>query len=428
MKAARCFLFLIVLFTAISLYPVLGQEVPATEMTLGMAVVYNNQSIPVNVSLNVSEVFSSSSWPENVLPLYPGSVNMCEYADNKAECYEAYSNFLRQFSLYGWKPNYVIAPGSVEEIDQWYQQYFSNAWVAYGDSGNKEYTGRYYMQCDAQKEVIFAGYWVIDIDDPEAPNLVLWIARDKDLGENATGFRSMCGLGSELLGSVQENSTCEPITPMSLLELHEETRRDIQSRYGITVCDGTQCHLGFGPFTLAELSAIDETIGSLPLCTRSKLGNLEVCGVRSPDDICAKNDGLYGHQDSTGYSNRVTICDSRWDFKSERLVKFRFLGEGKELNKEVLLHELGHILHGSIYYADLFLIRWAHATGYDKCVPILGCEVRPDDFPTEYAQTDMGEDIAESFRLYVTQPAYLKQVSLRRYNFLKDNVFCGNEY
>jgi hypothetical protein len=52
----------------------------------------------------------------------------------------------------------------------------------------------------------------------------------------------------------------------------------------------------------------------------------------------------------------------------------------------------------------------------------------PDEFVSDYAQTNEREDFAESYMAYVHDAEYLKAISLAKYEFMRQYVFEGREY
>ncbi len=48
--------------------------------------------------------------------------------------------------------------------------------------------------------------------------------------------------------------------------------------------------------------------------------------------------------------------------------------------------------------------------------------------PTTYARTNPAEDFSESVMMYVYEPQKLQNSSMKRYEFIRENIFGGVEY
>lgn len=53
---------------------------------------------------------------------------------------------------------------------------------------------------------------------------------------------------------------------------------------------------------------------------------------------------------------------------------------------------------------------------------------QPGEYVTEYAQSSVREDFAESYSHYARDPEALKDASMAKYNFMRDLVFHGRQY
>ena len=84
--------------------------------------------------------------------------------------------------------------------------------------------------------------------------------------------------------------------------------------------------------------------------------------------------------------------------------------------KRTITHEVGH----NVYYnlAEVHRDEWKGISSSSA----------PDEFVSDYAQTNEREDFAESYMTYVHDPAYLKAVSPAKYEFMRKHVFGGREY
>jgi hypothetical protein len=91
--------------------------------------------------------------------------------------------------------------------------------------------------------------------------------------------------------------------------------------------------------------------------------------------------------------------------------------QGPENILATLIHEVGHNVHHNMRIDNLELANhWEELYKQD-----LG-------FVTDYARTDEFEDFAESYRAYVREPQNLLLYSPVKYEFMRVEVFAGQEY
>ena len=83
--------------------------------------------------------------------------------------------------------------------------------------------------------------------------------------------------------------------------------------------------------------------------------------------------------------------------------------------KQTITHEVGHNVYHNLDEGQRE--EWSELNAYSA----------PDEFVSDYAQTNEREDFAESYMAYVHDPEYLKAVSLAKYKFLQQHVFKGRE-
>ena len=89
---------------------------------------------------------------------------------------------------------------------------------------------------------------------------------------------------------------------------------------------------------------------------------------------------------------------------------------------EVLCHEIGHNAYNNLSLMETLtwseihanLLALFDATGFG--------------FVSSYAHTNLFEDFAETYAVYVTNPDFLQFISPEKYNFMHDHVFDGREY
>lgn len=252
-------------------------------------------------------------------------------------------------------------------------------------------------------------------------------------------------------GPPEEEEICQ-------YSLEEEARRQeilarLKEKYRFSVLDSNLCGQetcgSNSPWSEAELLEMKATFEQLPACFTDRLALGQIRGRQGGELLfssvweqrcCETKDGEVLETQSgdfAGYlslEEKITICD-RW-----------FKERGKTL-EELLTHEMTHAFQqgGAITvprlptgpYTNPVVISWLKETGWSPdgiCLPVIGCPGTtmgvPPDLPSDYARKTKSplEDMAESIRLYVTNPEELLSVSPRRYNFIRGNILCGKEY
>lgn len=99
--------------------------------------------------------------------------------------------------------------------------------------------------------------------------------------------------------------------------------------------------------------------------------------------------------------------------------------EDAENMLETVTHELGHNVHQNIIDEQPELAnRWQalHIASWGDLL------TDGTGFVSAYATTDVYEDFAESYRVYVHDPDLLQFVSPDKYEFMRTAVFAGREY
>jgi hypothetical protein len=80
-------------------------------------------------------------------------------------------------------------------------------------------------------------------------------------------------------------------------------------------------------------------------------------------------------------------------------------------------HEVGHNVHYNLRIDNLEVAsQWTELHQQDA------------GFVSDYARTNEYEDFAESYRVYVRQPELLQLYSPVKYEFMRLEVFAGQEY
>ncbi len=84
--------------------------------------------------------------------------------------------------------------------------------------------------------------------------------------------------------------------------------------------------------------------------------------------------------------------------------------------EHTLVHEVGHNVYWNMSAEDQ--ANWNR----------LSSSSRPDEYVSDYAQTNPKEDFAETYASHVLDPSLLKDVSPAKFNFMRDHVFNGRVY
>ncbi|GAB4458603.1 MAG: hypothetical protein Kow0031_38940 [Anaerolineae bacterium] len=82
-----------------------------------------------------------------------------------------------------------------------------------------------------------------------------------------------------------------------------------------------------------------------------------------------------------------------------------------------LLHEIGH---------NVFFNRWREDFQFEQ--RWIALYKQGDGYVSAYARSSYMEDFAESYLAYIVAPADLQRVSPAKYQFMRDEVFAGQEY
>ena len=173
--------------------------------------------------------------------------------------------------------------------------------------------------------------------------------------------------------------------------------------------------------TLPEVSGFDEyselsnqDVDNL-INTLIPEGHLDNCS----SIICNPNDSTWFEMPGTaGY--HVEYNDGR---PCDICLAGRELLEAFGMSElEVLCHEIGHNAHGNLSMEDQ--IEWADIHAKSEYI----YSETGFGFVSNYAHTDLFEDFAETYSVYMTNPDLLKFVSPEKYEFMQERVFGGIEY
>jgi hypothetical protein len=84
--------------------------------------------------------------------------------------------------------------------------------------------------------------------------------------------------------------------------------------------------------------------------------------------------------------------------------------------KQTITHEVGHNVYHNL--DERQREAWSEINTHSA----------PDEFASDYAQTNEREDFAESYMAYVHDAEYLKAISPAKYEFMRQYIFERREY
>lgn len=144
-------------------------------------------------------------------------------------------------------------------------------------------------------------------------------------------------------------------------------------------------------------------------------GHLDNCG----NIICNPNDPHWIETPgSVGY--HVEYADGR---PCEICLAGAEALEGASSSElEVLCHEIGHNAYNNLSLAAQ--LQWADL--HTESIELY--EQTGLGFVSSYAHTNLFEDFAETYAIYMTNPDLLQFVSPEKYEFMQEQVFGGVEY
>jgi len=363
-------------------------------------------------------------FPEKIFPLYPNMKFLCESipggpsigvisvpVEGEPSC-----TMVQEYKNTGVRLNSYLTSDLPEQILNYYSKYFQSQGWSQAQSSPKPCE---FAKCYASNKLIVASC-VAEETPTHVTTVMLSLVKHSE------------GKFTEVFGPCESNpiDKCLPQSQQDEL-VRQEFLHTIESQFNISLIDATQYQLGFCLFRTDELSSIKSALEILPSCTLEKFKPLLITGVTREKDIGCSNEKVFAYENDIPAVGPVgvTVCDSRWDKRGNWADKNRFYSNGDQLRRDILIHELGHRLHSNLLNpTDPFLLLWKKEIGYSKCLPLIGCRETPTEYPTEYASKGITEDIAESFRLYITQPLYLISNFPIRYNVLREQAFCGKEY
>jgi hypothetical protein len=98
---------------------------------------------------------------------------------------------------------------------------------------------------------------------------------------------------------------------------------------------------------------------------------------------------------------------------------------GSEELKATLSHEIGHNVHENLMTNNPELAnKWQNL--HQESLSLY--QQNGSGFVTEYAKTNVYEDFADSYMAYIGDPEKLQFYNSEKYEFMRDNVFSGQEY
>ena len=230
-------------------------------------------------------------------------------------------------------------------------------------------------------------------------------------------------------------------------ETAQELKSEVKGKYGVEVVESDLCQEAnykisprwlTQPWMPSELNVIKNTLDKLSkscFLERVTVGSIIKAGSGQAQQ-CA-GPGVIAKEGS----GKVLLCYERWAIRDQFNIENEFIEGRPEYLEQILVHEMAHSYFISQGQIKLManVADWMRVTGYFNCSTVADCIRRgaleqfiylpeSQEAPTKYAGANFSEDLAESTRLYVTQPELLKTRSPIRYNYVKDNLFCGYEY
>lgn len=394
-----------------------------------------------------------SEWPAEVVPIYPGAEPMkCSRAGDP-NCgpnpgIHPHPSADREINV-GYVLN--IRGASGREIEQWYdKQFLANRWVLTQPESGRALPR--YDKCWSPSGVVSASFQAMPMGEYSGAPILLTLMLDKYASGQQGAWRCGETVQDSFSGSSGADSTGHPpegatgLCALSGEQTAEAARlkSEIQTGFGVDICESDLCRSNIraplresvSPWSSSSLDIVQATLHLLNKSCFLKTTGLEsICKSGSQErEMCSGSTSAY----ASPADHKVVLCYDRWGIKDQKKTANEFYGEGTALLQQLLVHEIGHVYwrnqDGSLNFDKVS--NWLLGAGYLDCTTMLGClgvvgggfATPPPDAPSEYAATGPAEDFAESVRFYVTQPDKLRERSLSRYRYLKDDVFCGYEY
>jgi hypothetical protein len=177
-------------------------------------------------------------------------------------------------------------------------------------------------------------------------------------------------------------------------------------------------------------------LGAIELVNYTEVGKFEASGLLSNQEVgnylretlppshlenCPsieyKSECSKEYPDAIGTCNRLNNEICIWGPVE------RFEGAGEML--ETVTHEVGHSVHNDIMAQKPEVAeRWnqLHEQSWTQF------NQNGTGFVSDYAQTNMREDFAETYKTYVCDPEKLSFYSPEKYEFMRSEVFSGTTY
>lgn len=261
--------------------------------------------------------------------------------------------------------------------------------------------------------------------------------------------KTVVGIYHDRHGNSITTATPPPPPPPNTCTLPTEEQRQkeivvgqIKEKYKIPITDTNLCGKGGDPacgentpWTFQEVAGMQVLLDDLPACF---INHLNLKGITGRLDGQSGSEGKFQEDLKNQCCTKDALAITSFEFG-----KIGFCGDNYKIKLEgqktaggitgVLAHELTHAYQGGDAtsknaYSSPTVHKFMAATGWLSCLPVIGCFPVPSDTATDYGNTNPLEDMAESTRLYYENPNLLKERSLRRYNFVKDQLMCGKEF
>lgn len=167
---------------------------------------------------------------------------------------------------------------------------------------------------------------------------------------------------------------------------------------------------GFDQYSELSNQDVDNLINTL-----IPEGHLDNCGsiVCNPNDpTWLEMPGAAGYHVDYGDGSPCDIC----------LAGREILESSDTSELEVLCHEIGHNAYNNL--SPEFQAEWADIHAESETI----YNATGLGFVSNYAHTNLFEDFAETYAIYMTNPDLLQFVSSEKYEFMQGRVFNGLEY
>jgi hypothetical protein len=191
----------------------------------------------------------------------------------------------------------------------------------------------------------------------------------------------------------------------------------------------------FGPF--GQGGMFDETgLGPIELVEYTEISSFEASGLLTTEDVAdyVRETLPPSHLENCPSIQYQPECNGNYPSalgsfdRTTNEICIWTPPEGLESSEDVLetiTHEIGHNVHENIIDKQPEVaVRWAelHQQSWEMYIQ------DGTGFVSGYAQTNVYEDFAETYQTYVQDPEKLIFFNPEKYEFMRENVFFGQDY